>query len=75
VEKDKKEGDKNMDAILEKKSDTAFANFMKKNKKSIRENANLNTKRNKDGLTIIVKDDEWLKETEWDKYHKELKDK
>ncbi len=34
-----------------------------------------NTKYNNEGRAIISKDDEWVKETEWDNLFKELKNK
>lgn len=49
--------------------------FIEKNKEKIKKIAEANTKKNKDGLTVLDKNDPWREETEWDQLYKELKDK
>lgn len=41
--------------------------FIEENKEKIYKIAEDNTKRNKDGLTVLTKDDPWRDEDEWDK--------
>ena len=50
-----------------------FINFLQKNKEKIYKIAEANTVKNKEGMAIITKDDEWRNETEWDVHYEELK--
>jgi aspartyl aminopeptidase len=59
----------------EEKKMTAFADFLALNRDKIRKVTKLNSKRNKDGLEVISRDDEWFKEKEWEDYYKGTNDK
>lgn len=63
--KNKKVGDDDM-------ATTAFADFVKENKNTIRAISNKNTNYNKNGYPTLTKDDNWRKETEWDTYFEEI---
>ncbi|MDD2585756.1 MAG: hypothetical protein PHT79_10690 [Syntrophomonadaceae bacterium] len=68
----KKREEKDMDAVLEK-AQSDLTKFFKQHKNTIKQLSNIS--KNKDGIVVIPKDDEWRKEVEWDKLYKELKDK
>lgn len=53
---------------------TAFSEFMKNNREMAYAIVTANTPTNLDGRPIIVKDDEWRNETEWDTLYAELKE-
>ena len=65
----KKEGEEM--AVLEKEM-TTFADFVRKNRKKIWENAESNTIRNNDGDVVISKDDPSRNEHKWTEIYKEL---
>lgn len=60
-----KKEDKKMEAVLKKQ---LFSDFIKKKDDVIRKMVEENTVKNKDGKTVVTKDDPWRKETEWDIY-------
>ena len=64
-----KEG-KDMQTVL-KGTAPSFADFLKSNENIVRKAVDSNTVRNKDGQTIISKDDPWRDELEWDQYMKD----
>lgn len=60
---------------MDKKEDNQMSTYtkvIKKNKEKLMDIANINTKKNQDGLTVISKDDPWREETEWDELYKDL---
>ena len=67
--KGNKEGD-NMQTALNQSS---FADFIRTNKDVIKKVVSSNTVKNKDGLTVIAKNDPWRNEKEWDQFNKEIK--
>ena len=69
MDKEDKKGNENKKegedmAVLEKEM-TTFADFVRKNRKKIRENAESNTIRNNDGDVVISKDDPSRNEHKW----------
>lgn len=65
-EVDKKKGEDNMEAL---------SVFIQQNKSKIREVSEKNITRNKEGLIVLPKDDEWRNENEWDDFYKDVKSK
>ena len=52
---------------------SSFADFIRTNKDVIKKVVSSNTVKNKDGLTVIAKNDPWRNEKEWDQFNKEIK--
>ncbi len=52
-----------------------LSEFIKLNKDLCYAVAENNTKRNENGRPVIAKNDEWIKETEWDTVFNEVKGK
>ena len=50
-----------------------FSTFIKQNKEKIYKFADSNTPKNKQGITVIKKDDEWRNEPEWDDLYEDIK--
>ncbi|MHB8122575.1 MAG: hypothetical protein ACYDG4_10520 [Desulfuromonadaceae bacterium] len=71
--KKKKEGD-NMPAVIEEQKCT-FEEFITKNRKLVRTVAVANTAKDREGNTVIAKNDPWRNEHEWDEMHRKLKNK
>ena len=74
---DKKINHEEMDKmpIPQKNEETAFTDFVNKNKELLYKIAKSNTVINESGLVAIPKDDPWLDEKEWDKMYEDLKNK
>lgn len=54
-----------MPAVVEKRK-CSFEEFVVKNRDAVRSIAISNTVRNKDGKTVVMKNDPWRKENEWE---------
>ena len=52
-----------------------FDQYLTENKQTAYDIAENNTVRNKDGRAVISKDDEWMQETEWDEFWKDISEK
>lgn len=49
---------------------TVFEKFVKTNRDKIKRIAEANTLKNKEGVTVLAKDDPWRTENEWDELYK-----
>lgn len=58
--------------IMEDKNMDTLSIFIQQNKSKIRKVAEHNMTRNKDGVVILSKNDEWRNETEWDEILEKL---
>lgn len=67
-EETEKEGE-DMQVTLER-TESTFSKFLQKNRSKIRQIAEANTTKNKDGVTVLAKDDPWRTENEWDEIYK-----
>ena len=71
--KEKGKGDKEGDNMQPALNQFSFTDFIRTNKNTINKVVNSNTVKNKDGLTVITKNDPWRNEKEWDQFNKESK--
>jgi len=53
----------------------ALSVFIQQNKNKIKKVSEKNITKNKEGLIVLSKDDEWRNETEWDNFYKDVRDK
>lgn len=65
-ENNKNKGEDNMDTL---------SIFIQQNKSKIREVSEKNIIRNKKGMIVLSKNDEWRNENEWDDFYKDVKSK
>lgn len=74
---DKKTNHEEMDKmpIPQKKEERTFTDFVNENKELLYKIAKSNTVINQSGLTVILQDDPWLDEKEWDEMYEDLKKK
>ena len=71
--KEKGKGNKEGDNMQTALNQSSFADFIRANKNIINKVVNSNTVKNKDGLTVITKNDHWRNESEWDQLGKDIK--
>jgi hypothetical protein len=71
--KEKGKGNKEGDNMQTALNQSSFADFIRTNNDVIKKVVSSNTVKNKDGLTVIAKNDPWRNEKEWDQFNKEIK--
>ena len=71
--KEKGKGNKEGDNMQTALNQSSFADFIRTNKDVIKKVVSSNTVKNKDGLTVIAKNDPWRNEKVWDQFNKEIK--